>query len=98
MVASSAGGKFGPDGQGGGTADQGYWHGYTIVRLDKSGDPRCTIVEQRPVFDWVGIRAPEHTLRPGQHMTLHGYGREPVGLDQPIQYDDINSAGDHAPL
>ncbi|HEX2015324.1 MAG TPA: hypothetical protein VGN69_01425 [Solirubrobacteraceae bacterium] len=91
VVASSAGGKFGPDGQAAGTADtQGFWHGYTVVRLDKSGDPRCTIVEQRPVFDWVGIQAAAHVLRPGQHVTLKGYGREPVGSDQPILYDAIN--------
>jgi hypothetical protein len=24
-------------------------------------------------------------------MTLHGVGREPVGVDQPIRYDDVNS-------
>ncbi|HEX2016729.1 MAG TPA: hypothetical protein VGN69_08545 [Solirubrobacteraceae bacterium] len=91
VVASTAGGAFGPDGQSSGSADkQGYWHGYTIVRLDKTGDPRCTIVEQRPVFDWVGISAQTHVLRPGQHETLKGYGREPVGMDAPISYDPIN--------
>ncbi|HEX2016662.1 MAG TPA: hypothetical protein VGN69_08200 [Solirubrobacteraceae bacterium] len=91
VVAASAGGKFGPDGQSSGSADtQGYWHGYTIMRLDTSGDPRCMIVEQRPVFDWLGISAATHVLRPGQHVTLRGYGREPVGIDQPIQFDDIN--------
>ncbi|HEX2015327.1 MAG TPA: hypothetical protein VGN69_01440 [Solirubrobacteraceae bacterium] len=91
VVAASAGGKFGPDGQGAGSADkEGYSHGYTIVRLDKSGDPRCTVVEQRPVFDWVGIQAAAHVLKPGQHVTLKGYGREPVGVDTAIRYDDIN--------
>ncbi|HEX2015331.1 MAG TPA: hypothetical protein VGN69_01460 [Solirubrobacteraceae bacterium] len=90
IVASSAGGRFGPDGTASGTAAQGFWHGYTTARLDKSGDPRCTIVEQRPVFDWVGIQAAAHVIRPGQHMTLKGYGREAVGADAPISYDQIN--------
>ncbi|HEX2015329.1 MAG TPA: hypothetical protein VGN69_01450 [Solirubrobacteraceae bacterium] len=91
VVSSSAGGKFGPDGQAQGSADrQGFWHGYSIVRLDKSGDPRCMIVEQRAVFDWVGIQAAAHVLKPGQHVTLKGYGREPVGVDLPAQYDAIN--------
>ncbi|HEX2016560.1 MAG TPA: hypothetical protein VGN69_07680, partial [Solirubrobacteraceae bacterium] len=91
VVASTAGGRFGPDGQAAGSADrQGFSHGYTTVRLDKSGDPRCTIVEQRPVLDWVGVQAVTHVLKPGQHVTLKGYGREPVGADVPIQYDDIN--------
>src|SRR6202022_4409617 len=43
----------------------------------------------RPVFDWVGMRAVEHTLQPGQTLPLKGFGREPVGTDAPIQYDDI---------
>jgi hypothetical protein len=90
VVASSAGGKFGPDGQASGTAAQGFWHGYTIIRLDRSGDPKCTIVEQRPVFDWIGVTAAAHVLQPGQHATLRGYGREAVGLDAPIQYDQLN--------
>jgi hypothetical protein len=92
VIASSAGGKFGPaDSSAQGSANQGFWHGYTVVRLDRSGDPRCTLVEQRPVFDWAGVSAVTHTLKPGQHMTLRGYGREPAGLDQPIRYDDVNS-------
>jgi hypothetical protein len=90
VVAASAGGRFGPDGQASGSAAQGFWHGYTVVRLDASGDPRATIVEQRPVFDWVSIRGQTHVLRPGQHVTLHGFGREPVGTDAPISYDDID--------
>ena len=92
VIAASAGGGFGPaDGSASGSASQGFWHGYTIVRLDRSGHPRCTIVEQRPVFDWIGLGAVEHTLHPGQHVQLRGFGREPVGLDQPARYDDINS-------
>jgi hypothetical protein len=99
VIASSAGGRYGPDGTATGTADQGYWHGYTIVRLDKSGDPRATIVEQRPVLDWVSLTAREHTLRPGQHVTLKGTGREPIAttsaysplLTQVTQYDPIDS-------
>src|SRR5205085_1633406 len=30
-------------------------------------------------------------LHPGQYMTLKGYGREPVGADVRVQYDDINT-------
>jgi hypothetical protein len=100
VVASSAGGKFAQDAPGASSgavgdprADQGYWHGYTVVRLDKSGDPRCTIVETRPVFDWVGIdggKTPSHMLRPGQKLDPIGYGREPNGFDTPVQYDAIN--------
>ena len=91
VVAASAGGKLGLQGQAAGPARDGFWHGYTIVRLDGSGDPRKTIVEQRPVLDWIGIRAQEHTLRPGQKMTLRGYGREAAGSDQPLVYLDIDS-------
>jgi hypothetical protein len=89
VVASSAGGKFAADASGG--APAGFWHGYTIVRLDRSGDPRCTIVEQRPVLDWVTITAIGHELQPGQHLQLHGFGREPVGVDEPARYDDIST-------
>jgi hypothetical protein len=88
-VAASAGGKFGPDGTGNGSGAQGFWRGYTTIRLstDGSHDP---IVEQRPVFDWIGIQASEHTLAPGRRLTLKGYGREPVGTDQPFRYTDID--------
>jgi hypothetical protein len=89
VISASAGGKFGPSDQSStGSADQGYWHGYSILRLEPDGS---VTVEQRPVFDWIGINAIAHTLEPGQHVQLHGYGREPVGTDAPIQYDDINS-------
>jgi hypothetical protein len=89
VVASSAGGKFGPaDNPSSGTADQGFWHGYSVIRIEPDG---AVNVEQRPVLDWVGIKGAAHDLRPGQHVQLHGYGREPVGMDVPIRYDDINS-------
>jgi hypothetical protein len=91
VVASSAGGTFGPNGTDGGAAGNGWWHGYTIVRMDESGDPAQTIVEQRPVFDWVSITAPSHVLKPRQRMTLIGEGREPVGIDVAPRYDRINS-------
>jgi hypothetical protein len=87
VVASSAGGKLAdPSGK----AGDGYWHGYTVVRLSSDGS-FAPIVEQRPVFDWVGISAIEHTLGARQHVTLKGFGREPVGTDVPFRYDDINS-------
>jgi hypothetical protein len=61
-----------------------------VVRLSSDGS-FAPIVEQRPVFDWVGVRAVEHTLGARQHVTLKGFGREPVGFDVPIRYDDIDS-------
>jgi hypothetical protein len=79
VVAANSGGRFNPDGAGSGEARDGYWRGYSVVRVPADGDPRKLIVEQRPVFDWVGITAQEHTLRPGQKMTLRGLGREPIG-------------------
>jgi hypothetical protein len=89
VIAASAGGNFGPtESSASGSADQGYWHGYTLVRIEPDGS---VVVEQRPILDWIGIDAISHDLRPGQHLQLHGYGREPVGSDVPIQYDDIDS-------
>jgi hypothetical protein len=78
VVASSAGGKL-ADARG--QASEGFWRGYTVVRLDRSGDPRRIVVEQRPIFDWILVTAQERTLRPGQRVTLRGIGREPAGPD-----------------
>jgi hypothetical protein len=91
VVASSAGGTFGPDGKASGPASAGYWHGYSVVRLDPQGAGTGVIVEQRPLLDWIAIQGATHQLGPGQTLALHGYGREPVGLDQPIRYDAIDS-------
>jgi hypothetical protein len=91
VVASSAGGRFGPHGSEGGPASSGWWHGYTIVRMDASGDPRKTIVEQRPVFDWLSITAATHVLKPRQRVILRGEGREPIGVDVAPRYDAIDS-------
>jgi hypothetical protein len=89
VIAASAGGPFGPaDQPSTGSASQGYWHGYSILRLLPNGS---VVVEQRPVFDWIGISALSHNLEPGQHMQLNGYGREPVGIDQPVLDDTIDS-------
>ena len=33
VVAASAGGKFGPQGSDDGSASDGYWRGYTLVRI-----------------------------------------------------------------
>jgi hypothetical protein len=97
VVASSAGGKFGPeDDPTSGSASEGYWHGYTIVRLERDG---AVVVEQRPVFDYVTIQAISHELQPGQHLQLDGYGREPSGVStatatptlETTQYDQIDS-------
>ena len=61
---------------------------YSLVRLLPKGG---TVVEQRPAFDWIGMTAQLHALRPGQHETLRGYGREVMGTDQAPRYDDISS-------
>jgi hypothetical protein len=91
VVAASAGGRFGPaGGAADGTASQGYWHGYSVIRISADNPPGfAPIVEQRPVFDWISLIAPAHALKPGQRMQLKGTGREPVGTDTPIRYDDI---------
>jgi hypothetical protein len=85
VVASGAGGKLAS------ATGEGEWHGYTLVRLDKTGDPRQTIVEQRPVFDWIQITATERTLRPGQRLPLNGVGREPTSITEPPRFDPIDS-------
>ena len=54
-MAASAGGKFGPDGNGSGDASQGFWRGYTRVRVFPD-HKHLPVVEQRPVFDWIGHR------------------------------------------
>ncbi|MGH2955736.1 MAG: hypothetical protein ACRDL6_01915, partial [Solirubrobacterales bacterium] len=96
VIAASAGGKFGPDGSASGSSDNGFWHGYTIVHLEE--DTGEVSVEHRPVFDWIGIRPaptagnpPTHVLRANKRLALEGFGREPVGIDQPARYDEINS-------
>ncbi|MDX6663181.1 MAG: hypothetical protein QOG09_1283 [Solirubrobacterales bacterium] len=95
LIAASSGGKFGPAGNPGGeasgSASNGYWHGYTVVHLDPSGDPAKTAVEQRPIFDWIGLGAKAHVVRPNQHLTLKGEGREAVGIDSALRYDAIDS-------
>lgn len=90
VVASSAGGKFAADAANTAAAN-GYWQGYTVVRLAADGDPAETIVEQRPVLDWIGITARSHTVQPGRTLALDGYGRQPVGIDTPVRYVDIDS-------
>ena len=42
--------RLGRDQGGQAAAEQGFWRGYSIVRLDPSGDPTKTVVEQRPVL------------------------------------------------
>lgn len=88
VVASSAGGKLADDVTG---RREGFWRGYSIVRMDPSGDPDLTIVEQRPVFDWIQLAGPDHVLKAGQKMRLIGEGREPMGVDQPARYVRIDS-------
>ncbi|MDX6662262.1 MAG: hypothetical protein QOG09_364, partial [Solirubrobacterales bacterium] len=87
--------KFGPQGHDTGSAADGFWRGYSIVHLDP--DTGWIQIEQRPVFEWVGIglqpNSPSktHVLRPGQRLTLQGYGREPTGIDVPFRYDEIST-------
>jgi hypothetical protein len=88
IVASSAGGKFGPDGNASGSGSIGYWHGYSVVRVRTDGS---VMVEQRPVFSWVNLTGSTHILRPGQQVTLDGMGREVAGMDVPLFYDKIDS-------
>jgi hypothetical protein len=98
VVASGAGGRFDEFAERGGQADaaQGFWHGYTLVRLHPSGDARKTVVEQRPVLDWIGVDGKEHVLRAGRKLTLRGRGREPLGA--PLgqigsgRFDEISTA------
>ena len=37
VIAAGAGGTFGADGQQDGSASDGYWHGYTLIRLIPGG-------------------------------------------------------------
>jgi hypothetical protein len=92
-IAASAGGKFGPDGRATGSGSQGFWRGYTRIRLlppDETGRRPVPEIEQYPIFDWIGIQAREHTLAPGRTLTLNGYGREPLGIENTPNYIDIN--------
>ncbi|MDX6662791.1 MAG: hypothetical protein QOG09_893, partial [Solirubrobacterales bacterium] len=96
LVAHSAGGKFGPDGQSQGSAANGFWRGYSVVHLDaKTGQIQ---IEQRPVYDWIGVGPAQgqagkgHVLRPKQSITLSGYGREVLGIDTGPQYDEITTS------
>jgi hypothetical protein len=75
MIASGAGGKFGPDGYEAADGAAGQWHGYSIARLAANGD---LIVEQRPILDWIGLDAPERTVAARSRLMLHGYGRSPL--------------------
>jgi hypothetical protein len=88
VIAATAGGTYGPAGRDTGNAAQGYWHGYTKIRLIPGAQP---VVEQRPMLDWIGISGPTHVLSPGQHAKLTGYGREPLAMDADPQYDNIDS-------
>ena len=54
------------------------------MRLDPAGDPAKVIVEQRPLLDWITIRAAGHTVHPGQKLSLKGFGREPVVMDSRV--------------
>ena len=80
VISSSAGGKLAED------SGEGYWHGYSVIRLDASGDPAKTIVEQRPILDWLVITADDRVLKPGERVTLEGVGREPPAADTPARF------------
>jgi hypothetical protein len=72
-------------------ARDGYWNGYSVVRVPAAGDPTGVIVEQRPIFDWIMLRASAHVLRPGQKLDLRAAGREPVGYGAraTTRFDDL---------
>jgi len=61
-----------------------------IKVADASGKRPVPEIEQYPIFDWIGIQANEHTLAPGRKLTLNGYGREPLGIENTPNYVDIN--------
>ncbi|HEX2087853.1 MAG TPA: hypothetical protein VHF89_19360, partial [Solirubrobacteraceae bacterium] len=88
VVASGGGGRLANER---GEAGDGFWHGYTLVRLMPGNDVARTVVEQRPVFDWISVTAERRILRPGGTTTVRGVGREPVGGDHHIRYDRIDS-------
>jgi hypothetical protein len=96
VVTSGAGGTFGPDGTTSGSASDGFWSGYAMIHLDpETGEVR---VEQRPIFDWIGIRVPPqrqsqatHVLRASKKLDLEGFGREAPGADEELRYDEIKS-------
>jgi hypothetical protein len=79
IVASGAGGKF--SNQAGGGAPDGFWHGYSLVRVPADGDPAKIVVEQRPLTDLLEVTAKSHVLRSGQKLALQGVGREPITYD-----------------
>ena len=96
VIAGGGGGPFGTSDAEASqqSASRGYWNGYTVVRLDPSGNPAGTIVEQRPIFDWINLTAATHVLRPGQKITLRGVGREPIGYGAKVatRFDELNTA------
>jgi hypothetical protein len=75
LIASGAGGKFGPDGTEPPDGPAGQWHGYSVARLLPNGE---LVVEQRPILDWIGLDAADHALPPRSRLTLNGYGRSPI--------------------
>ncbi|MGH2957392.1 MAG: hypothetical protein ACRDL6_10405, partial [Solirubrobacterales bacterium] len=95
LVASGAGGTFGPvNNPVPGDASDGFWHGYSLLHLNlETGAVR---VEQRPIFDWLSIRRPEgkapiRALRANRRIELEGFGREAAAADVPLRYDEIDS-------
>jgi hypothetical protein len=91
LIAATAGGKFGVNPVDSNTAtSDGYWHGYSTIRLDLSGAEPAVIAE-RPVFDWLALSGSSHVARPGQSIRLSATGREPMGIDVPFRYDSITS-------
>ncbi|MGH2956870.1 MAG: hypothetical protein ACRDL6_07755, partial [Solirubrobacterales bacterium] len=96
FVVASGAGRFAPEGSG--SAPDGFWHGYTVVRVPEDGDPRGTIVEQRPVFDWLRVSGRERVIRPRKRLSLLGVGREPIAREGYasggfiVRYDEISNA------
>jgi hypothetical protein len=101
VVASGGGGKFGPDGQATGSAAEGFWHGYSLVRLvpGQGSDFSApgVVIEQRPVLDWISIEGNQRVVRAGKKLELRGIGREPIGVSSgsggPMvtRFDEISS-------
>jgi hypothetical protein len=89
IIAASAGSPYGGEGNVSGSARDGYWHGYTMVHLNRQTG--AISIEERPILDWLRISGATHLLRPAQAISLLGEGREPLGTDYPAIYDEIST-------
>jgi hypothetical protein len=76
VVASGAGGKLA-----GTEAPDGFWHGYSIVRVPADGNPAGVVVEQRPILEHLSVSARSHTVSPRGRLRAQGTARGPIAYD-----------------